>query len=1400
MKSSIDVFCGLGALSLGFYKAGVTAKLAMDLELRAAKTFAANHPECAVLLGDCRKFAPGKLRELLGKVDGVIGGVPCEPFSRGRGQDASKTDPRRNLINYALTLIREFEPGFFCFENVWAAPESASWKRAAKVMERAGFGVSVWKLNAADFGVPQSRKRAFFVGVRGVKSDALSPPDFTTKKPRVVKEALANLDEPSESGRDSLHRPGPALTERVLSALREVKPGQSLMGHGSHKGPFTDVLVDPDAPARTVTVVGGMVHWNKKRWLTPRELARLQNIPDDYKFPVTLDQARQLMGDAVPVGLAHAVARRVVSFVSKAAVEIDVVKLDAALEALEEVVWTCDDVSKIEPNLQGQAERAARQNKVTVGEFFYQPKPTRPALAEQLQSVESLLSLYKEHAEEWLPAFVQKKYDGANHQAHVDGDKVVIISEDGEDNTDRLPGVVKELKALGVDKLVLPMEIEAWDGRQHLPREVAAAYLHSKDEPDDSNIVANVYDVVLHGDEKDVHKWPTTKRLKLLKKLGIKQSTMGAPNLRYRLNAALSVLADDLEELERAVRRIRKLPGSEGVVTKQADAPYPPKKITPDTWVKFHNATTLRGIVTGRERTEGGVWVYQYGVLPGKEQPVETVKVDGKEVVPVGDTFGTKLDFDVGDGILIEAETVNLERSLKGVRMTAWVPRVIRESGKPDTMDQAATRARENLVLQEKDVDEQGKITYRPVAKRAGKQTTASLLIEAGPPNEWSGGAARALGVDGRKRINALWNKLSGADKKRVHAAFEAQFEVSDIVSDLEERYGAVAKQQDPYMEIPDEGKMYRYSVQHHFRGRSLHADLRIELKPKELLIGWTMNTQVAGSVKEPVVTLAQARRLARDMNKISKINWNTGEWAERPKAGTDKLVRTEILCERKQVETYAWIDVEGKTKNPEPGKAPPVGGTRQFPGVFDIVDQGKVEYGAQKPWFHEYFFRGKGLRYRVFFRLLQLQKRDGGEDCEACKDAKVQKSLGWAGEPGETNLCDGCAREFLEKQGVVLPPSEEQELDDTAVWLAIYPDDAMPYAITDDAVKKDWMPPSGYSALPEAVRKQVPPKLQYWEKQGEAARKLRDELVRNIVDGEVKIDPAAAYKSTTEASMFDADFVLQEQSWRGPVQVRVGPTRTRWWVRLDVGRPELLVIELRRNPLDNREVAARVSSDSHKESLELIGDIKPGHYLNPTKETPSVIEMLDRGKAEVISLLDDRIKVRFKGGKLSGIYVVKRNNSEYLWSPVGTAPKTKTEVEKQVDFELFIPIHKVEVKKAADGKEKRLVTGIALEPNVVDAQGQFVTREVIEKAAHNFLREYNKSTEIGVMHKVFGNVGIELVESFIAPVAYTLDSKSVKEGSWVVTVHVSSDTRWKDIKDGKLTGFSVGGAATVKG
>lgn len=150
------------------------------------------------------------------------------------------------------------------------------------------------------------------------------------------------------------------------------------------------------------------------------------------------------------------------------------------------------------------------------------------------------------------------------------------------------------------------------------------------------------------------------------------------------------------------------------------------------------------------------------------------------------------------------------------------------------------------------------------------------------------------------------------------------------------------------------------------------------------------------------------------------------------------------------------------------------------------------------------------------------------------------------------------------------------------------------------------------------------------------------------------------------------------------------------------------------------------------------------------------------------------------------------------------TKPKTKAKVEVKPDGKveievedgdteksLFIPIAKLD-------NELREVTGVVLQPEVTDAQGDIMSEEVIAKAAGDFLAGFNKTSTLGLMHKEF-NKRFELRQSFIAPSDMVIANKTVRKGSWIMVVRVKEATIWKAIKGGKITGFSIGGKAKAQ-
>ena len=124
---------------------------------------------------------------------------------------------------------------------------------------------------------------------------------------------------------------------------------------------------------------------------------------------------------------------------------------------------------------------------------------------------------------------------------------------------------------------------------------------------------------------------------------------------------------------------------------------------------------------------------------------------------------------------------------------------------------------------------------------------------------------------------------------------------------------------------------------------------------------------------------------------------------------------------------------------------------------------------------------------------------------------------------------------------------------------------------------------------------------------------------------------------------------------------------------------------------------------------------------------------------------------------------------------------------------------HFIEIAKAND--EQQTVTGIVLKPETTDAQGDIYDADVIRASAYDFLANYNKSTKLGHQHNDFKSwaARFSLVESYLAPIDFVLGDKTVIGGSWVMTVKVLDAKIWKMVKDGKITGFSIGGKATVQ-
>lgn len=207
--------------------------------------------------------------------------------------------------------------------------------------------------------------------------------------------------------------------------------------------------------------------------------------------------------------------------------------------------------------------------------------------------------------------------------------------------------------------------------------------------------------------------------------------------------------------------------------------------------------------------------------------------------------------------------------------------------------------------------------------------------------------------------------------------------------------------------------------------------------------------------------------------------------------------------------------------------------------------------------------------------------------------------------------------------------------------------------------------------------------------------------------------------------------------------------------------------------------------------------------------EAPAVPEVLDGLPGESLPTEDNRefsiqdivkihtmvVDVLVGGEPLKVEYLGERlcnaeASEEGGWL-FGASQEAKVSNLVKADVQCNVVITKVD-------SEKRLVYGIVLEPDEVDAHNDTIGEEVIEEAAHAFLANYNRETQLGLMHRLFGNIGVALAQSYIAPSDLKMGGQDVKRGSWLMVVKVIDDNVWKKIKAGEITGFSIGGLATM--
>lgn len=310
---TIELFAGAGLLGYAFKEAGFHASLAVEADARARASFMRNVGADAMST-DARAVQPGVTADVL------LAGPPCQGFSTLGKCD--HFDERNSLSLCVADWAKSSGPSVVVVENVPPFLESRYWTTLKRRMARLGYESTQWTLNAADFGAPQLRVRAFGIFSRiGLPSK----PQPTVKRHCTVREAFEGLPSiPENSGMHVAPIPGELALARfkliprrgdkrdvMLAAPHLCPPSWLRMGAQA-----TDVWgrMDLDAPANTLRCAfqnaskGRYVHPTEDRVLTLREGARLQGIPEHWEFHGDRSSIARQIGNGVPIALGRAVS------------------------------------------------------------------------------------------------------------------------------------------------------------------------------------------------------------------------------------------------------------------------------------------------------------------------------------------------------------------------------------------------------------------------------------------------------------------------------------------------------------------------------------------------------------------------------------------------------------------------------------------------------------------------------------------------------------------------------------------------------------------------------------------------------------------------------------------------------------------------------------------------------------------------------------------------------------------------------------------------------------------------------------------------------------------------------------------------------------------------------------
>lgn len=349
--NAIDLFSGAGGLSKGFIDVGINVLVGVDNDAAALKTFERNHPGSIGLNADLsQKETFDEIKRLIGnrRVDIIIAGPPCQGFSLTGPRNFD--DPRNKLYLAVIEMVRMFEPECFIIENVPGMATMYKGQVKDEVLNRfrsMGYNVECQILCAADFGVPQKRKRLVFMGLKSKYGAPEFPIPYLDEEHYITcREALDDLPsrefelgmevdvytrEPRTAYQKRMRKNAKELYNHVATAHKQfVKDTIALVPEGgnwkdlppgvgeSRKFNEAWTRYDGNKPSKTIdTGHRNHFHYEYNRVPTIRENARLQSFPDDFVFLGTKTQQNRQVGNAVPPLLGEALAKKLLEIMNR---------------------------------------------------------------------------------------------------------------------------------------------------------------------------------------------------------------------------------------------------------------------------------------------------------------------------------------------------------------------------------------------------------------------------------------------------------------------------------------------------------------------------------------------------------------------------------------------------------------------------------------------------------------------------------------------------------------------------------------------------------------------------------------------------------------------------------------------------------------------------------------------------------------------------------------------------------------------------------------------------------------------------------------------------------------------------------------------------------------------------